>query len=101
MVGEIKISQLPLAGPAQDADVTAGVQSGVTVKQSNSALATYMQTKIDLNSAYAVTPSYTLTIASGLKVIGTSFMVSNSVASLRRVLFLRLIPLRKDFCLRE
>lgn len=81
MAGEIKISALPLAGAATDADVTAGVQTGATVKQTNSALATYMRGKIDLNSAYAVTPSFTLNITSGLTVLGTSYVISNSAVS--------------------
>lgn len=48
MAGEVKISALPLAGPAQDDDVTAGVQSGTTVKQTNAALYTYIDNKIGI-----------------------------------------------------
>jgi hypothetical protein len=80
MAGEIKISALPLAGPAQDADVTAGVQSGTTVKQTNSALSTYISAKINLNTAYANTTGQNLTISSGLNLLSGNLNIGTSTA---------------------
>jgi hypothetical protein len=57
----ITFPALPPAGPAQDADIFPVTQSGSDAKQTFSALSTYVQGKITLQSAYNVSSSPQIT----------------------------------------